>query len=187
VDDGDVLDGLEKEVLFVGILDVGVDQEGVGFSMDVFHSDLETVEASGFGDLDFSAELFSEVFKNNTVTGSKEGQNVLDKVLFVLVESFPVLQVGKEIDFFGSPERSHLLLVHLPDLGVLNGEKNETIRVFFEDGFNFSISLGSGLGILLQERSETELVGLDVIEVSGDKDFGLGVGGAVLRKGFHFI
>jgi hypothetical protein len=79
------------------------------------------------------------------------------------------------------------LLVHFPDLGVLNGEKNETVGVFFEDGFVFTVRLSISL-LLLQKRSETELVGLDVIEVGGDKDFGLGVNvrGAVLRKGFHW-
>lgn len=36
-----------------GIFDVGIDQQTVHFRVDVFHCNLETVEATGFGHLDF--------------------------------------------------------------------------------------------------------------------------------------
>ncbi len=72
-DDINVLDGIEKVKFLILVLDVSIDEEGVCFGMDVFHGDLEAVEAASFRDLDFGAELFGEVFHNDTVTGGEEG------------------------------------------------------------------------------------------------------------------
>lgn len=41
--------------------------------------------------------------------------------------------VLREIDLFGGPEGGFGLLVHLPDLGILNGEHAEAIRVRGEE------------------------------------------------------
>ena len=47
----------------------------------------------------------------------------------------PVLLVLLEVDLVDGPEAGHLVLVHLPDVMVLNGKDNETIGVFFKQGF----------------------------------------------------
>ena len=73
LDHVNVFDGLEQVLLFVFVLDVGVDEEGVGFGVDVLHGDLETVKAAGFGDLNFGAELLGEVFEDDAVAGGEEG------------------------------------------------------------------------------------------------------------------
>ncbi len=53
LDDINVLNGIEKVSLFVLVLDVSVNEEGVSLGMDVFHGDLEAIKASGLRDLDF--------------------------------------------------------------------------------------------------------------------------------------
>ena len=55
--------------------------------MDVLHHDLETVEATCFWDLDFTAETLDEVLVDNAVRGSEEGKDVGDEVSFIIVES----------------------------------------------------------------------------------------------------
>jgi hypothetical protein len=67
LDTGDSVDSLEEVCTTCGVLDVGVDEEGIGLGMDVLpvgqrrtvqslwkdlHHDLETVEALGLGGLD---------------------------------------------------------------------------------------------------------------------------------------
>ena len=45
---------------------------------------------------------------------------------FVVVETvLPVVEILGEIHLLGSPEGGFSLLVHLPDLVVLDGEENE--------------------------------------------------------------
>lgn len=90
--------------------------------MNVLHHHLETVEAASLGDLNLSHEALSEIFEDDTVGGSEEGENVLDEVLLVIIQLFPVLNVLGKIDFFSGPESSFLVLVHFPDVVILDGE-----------------------------------------------------------------
>ncbi len=111
--------------------------------MNVLHHHLEAIEASCLWDLDFSTESLSEVLVNDTVGGSEEGENVLDEVSFVVSELLPILNVGGEIDLLGCPEGCHLVLVHLPDVVILNRKDNESVWVLFQKWFwEHALSLG---------------------------------------------
>lgn len=46
---------------------------------------------------------------------------MLDEMLLVLFEVLPVLDVLTEINLVDSPEAGHLILVHLPDIMILDG------------------------------------------------------------------
>ncbi len=117
LDDGDGLDGVEEELALLGFADVGVDEEGVGFGVDVLHHDLETVEAASFGGLDFRGESLDEILVNDTVGSGEEGKDVRDEVTLVVVELVvPIVKILGKVDLFGGPEGGFGLLVHLPDL-----------------------------------------------------------------------
>ena len=51
--------------------------------MDVLDGDLEAVEGTRLGDLDFFYEPGCEVFENNSVRGGEEGEHVRDEVFLV--------------------------------------------------------------------------------------------------------
>ena len=88
--------------------------------MDVLHHDLEAVEASSLGSLNLSTESLNEVLVDDTIRGSKEGEDVRDKVSLVVVELVvPIVQILGQIDLFGSPEGCLGLLVELPDLRMV--------------------------------------------------------------------
>lgn len=97
--------------------------------MDVLHHHLEAVETASLGDLDLSGEALCQVFKDNTVTGCEECKNMLDEMLFVLLEALPVLHVCSQINLINSPEACHLILVHFPDVGILDRQEDEAVRV----------------------------------------------------------
>ena len=59
---------------------------------------------------------------------------MLDEVPLILGESLPVLDVLSQVDLLCSPERGFLVLVHLPDVMVLDGEEHEAVRVLFQEG-----------------------------------------------------
>lgn len=61
--------------------------------MDVFNCDLEAIEGSSLGDLDFFHETGCEVFKNDAIRGGEEGKDVGDEVLLVRGENGPVLEI----------------------------------------------------------------------------------------------
>jgi len=48
---------MEEVHLLLLILDVGINKEGVCFTVDVFNGDLESVEASCLGRLDLGGEV----------------------------------------------------------------------------------------------------------------------------------
>ena len=55
-----VVNSIEEIRALLGLADVCVDEKGVRFRVDVLHHDLETVEASRFGGLDFTRESLEE-------------------------------------------------------------------------------------------------------------------------------
>jgi len=131
---GNVRDCFEKEVFLIRVLDKGVYEDRVGLAVNVLHHHLEAVEASGFGSLDFGAEALGKVFQNNTVRGSEESEYVLDEMLFIRGKPLPVFHVLAEVDLVNGPETSHLVLIHLPNVFVLDRKDDEAIGVFFKQG-----------------------------------------------------
>ena len=94
LDAGDGVDGTEEIITTSGILNVCVDEERVRLRVDVFHHDLETVEATSLGGLDFVREAFDEVLVNYAVRCCEESENVGDEVSLVGVEAVvPIVQV----------------------------------------------------------------------------------------------
>jgi len=59
---------------------------------------------------------------------------VLDEVAFVVAETLPVLHVCGQIDFLRCPKGGHLVLVHFPNVIVLDGQNDESVRVLLEKG-----------------------------------------------------
>lgn len=103
--------------------------------MDVFHHDLESIEASSFWNLNFSAEFLSQVLIDNAVRGCEEGKHVFDEMLLIFVEFFPMLLVLRKVNFINNPEGGKSILVHLPDVVVLDGKNNKSIWVFLKKRF----------------------------------------------------
>lgn len=100
-----VLNGVEEVCALLGLADQCLDQQRVCLGMDVLHGDLEPVEASSFGSLNFVAESLEEVLVDNAIGGSEKCENVGDEKAFVVVEPVvPVRDIFGEIDLFSSPE-----------------------------------------------------------------------------------
>ena len=59
---------------------------------------------------------------------------MLDKVAFIVSEFFPVLNILGKIYFLCSPEASHLILVHFPDVIVLDWQDHKSVRVLLKKG-----------------------------------------------------
>ncbi|KAK7434440.1 hypothetical protein VKT23_020210 [Stygiomarasmius scandens] len=91
--------GSVKEVVALGgVLDAGVDEERVCFGVNVLHHDLETVESTSLGGVDFVGEMFDKIFIDDTVRGGKESENMEDEVTFIVVHAVvPVVEVLGEI------------------------------------------------------------------------------------------
>ena len=146
-DDINVLNGIEKVGFLILVLDVSVDKEWVSLGMDVFHGDLEAVKASGLRDLNFSAELLSEIFHDDTITGCKESEYIFDEMFLVGVEFLPVSEILDKIDFLSSPERGKMFFVHVIDWGIMDGEENKAMVVLFEDRLE-GVGSGEWLGVV---------------------------------------
>jgi len=135
LDGGDLMHGAEEMLLLLGVLDVGIDEEGVSLGVDVLHHHLEAVKGTSLGDLHLVGEHETQVFVDDTIARREEGEDHLDEVLLFFVEVLPVGEVRGEIDFFSGPEGSLLLFVLFPDAGVLNGEDDEAVLILHENLF----------------------------------------------------
>ena len=93
---------------------------------------MESVEASGFGNLDFSGESLSKVLENDTVRCSEESKHMLDEMLLIIMKLFPILKILCKINLLSCPESSLLILVHLPDIMILNREEHESVGVLLK-------------------------------------------------------
>ena len=99
------LDGVEEVGALSVLFDISINQERVGFGVNVFHHDLEAIETSCFGNLYFIAEPFEKIFIDNAIGSSEESKNVTDEESFILVETMlPVVKILGKINFLGSPE-----------------------------------------------------------------------------------
>lgn len=56
---------------------------------------------------------------------------MLYEVTLVLSEFLPIFGVLTQIDFVHCPEASHLVLVHLPNILVLDGKNHKAVGVIF--------------------------------------------------------
>ena len=87
---------------------------------------MEAIEAARLSRLHFVAEALDQVFVYDPIGSGEESKDVADEVAFIVVELvLPVVEILGEIHLLGSPEGGFSLLVHLPDLVVLNREENE--------------------------------------------------------------
>jgi hypothetical protein len=105
----------------LGVLDVRVNEQRVRLGVNGLQQILAGVEMARLGPLDFAAEIHGQILVDDTVAGRKEGENVLDEVLLVIIELLPVLNVLGEIDFLSGPECGLLVLVHAPHIAILDG------------------------------------------------------------------
>ena len=83
LDAGDGLDGIQQMLLLVDLLDVGVDEQRVGFRVNVLNGNLEAVEAPGLGTLDLGGKVGGEILVDDTVGGGEEGEDVTDEVTLI--------------------------------------------------------------------------------------------------------
>lgn len=142
-DDIDIGNGGKEVVLLIGVLDVGIDEERVGLRVHVLHGDLEAIEAPRLRDLHLRAKLLRQILKHDSIRCREEGEHVFDEMLLLLVQFLPVLEILVEIDLIGGPEGGEMLLVHLEDGVVLDGEEDKPLLIFLEDGL---LDLGSSEG-----------------------------------------
>ena len=76
------------------LFDICVDEQGVCLGVDVFHHDLEAVEAARLWYLDFTAETLDEVLVDDAVGSGEEGEDMGNEVAFVVVQSVvPIVKV----------------------------------------------------------------------------------------------
>ena len=116
LDTGNGINGVQEVQTFLRVLNIGINQQGIGFRVDVLHGNLESVKASSFGGLNLRHEILRQVFVDNAVRGRKKCQNVRDKVTLVVRQRVPIFHVTAKIDLFGRPEGGFCLLVHFPEL-----------------------------------------------------------------------
>lgn len=124
--------------------------------MDVFHGDLKSIKTSCLRDLNFCAEVLGKVFIDDSIRCSKKCQHIFNEMFFIIIQFFPISLILKlknwkiylrEVNFFSSPKRSHLLLIHIPHFLVLNWQNDESTwilgqnRLRFQNLFSFDLFL----------------------------------------------
>jgi len=70
-------------------------------------------------------------------------------VAFAVGEAIPVCGVILKVNLLGGPERGFGLLIHTPDIIVLDGKEDKTVRVCSEKWFRGKESFGFG-GLMLR-------------------------------------
>mmetsp|Transcript_139763 Transcript_139763/g.197928 ORF Transcript_139763/g.197928 Transcript_139763/m.197928 type:complete len:203 (+) Transcript_139763:437-1045(+) len=127
------VDSIEEVLPLFWVLDVLLNQKGVGLRVDVLHCDLEAIEGTGFRNLNLRRELRRKVFQDDAIRGREKGKDMLDEVLLALIQIHPILAVLSQIDLLRCPERCFVLLVHLPNFRMLQRKHDPALRVFLQE------------------------------------------------------
>ena len=98
--------------------------------MDVFYHDLEAIKAVSFRCCYLGGKVVTQVLVDKAIRGSKECKDMGEKVAFVVGQVGPVHNVCGEVDLLDCPEGGSRLLVHVPDVSVLDGEQDKAMGVF---------------------------------------------------------
>jgi hypothetical protein len=96
----------------------------VRFAVYVLNCNLKAIEASSLRQRDFGGKVSTKVLVDDAFGG--------DEVLLCCQESVPICGVSGEVNFLGSPEGCLGLLVHPPDVIVLDGKEDKAVRVYLE-------------------------------------------------------
>jgi hypothetical protein len=62
--------------------------------------------------------------------------------------SIPIRGIGREVDLLGGPERCFGLLVHPPNIVVVDGKEDKAMRVCWEQWFDFEMAFNLGSLVL---------------------------------------
>lgn len=116
--------------------------------MNVFDRNLESLEAAGFGNLNFAQKIQSQVFVDDAVGRRKECQCLFDEMAFSVIERGPILEIGNKIELFGCPERSFGLFVKFPNLSILKRKKHKPVGIFLAQVVRHFIYYMSKLDLL---------------------------------------
>ena len=127
-----------EQVLFLLIIwDIGIYEKGIHLRVDVLHHHLERVEGSCFRDLDLWSKFLSQIFNHDAITminrilpGCEESEHSFDEFLLILIQLGPVGEVIGQTHLLGCPEGSHMLLIHFPQILVVDGENYKAIWIF---------------------------------------------------------
>jgi hypothetical protein len=86
LDARDSLDSVEEIFALGRLLDISVDEERLGFGMDILHHDLEAIEATSFSGLNLVRESLYEVLVDDAIGGGEEGEDMGDEMAFIIVK-----------------------------------------------------------------------------------------------------
>ena len=75
--------GIEQVFSLCWFPNVRVNEQAVHLRVYVLNGNLEAIEAPSLGDLHLGAEPLYQVLVDNTITSSKEGQHMFDKMLLL--------------------------------------------------------------------------------------------------------
>ena len=68
------INSIEEVLALSRVFNVGINEKGVGFRVDVLHHNLEAVEASRFSSLNLVRKTFNQILVDDTVRGGEEGE-----------------------------------------------------------------------------------------------------------------
>ena len=129
---------LEKVCALLGIFDIRINEEAIRFGMDIFHHDLEPVKAPGFGILHLIGEPLNQIFVHNPVGASKKGENVHDEKTFIFRQlGLPIELILAQVHLLRRPETALCLLVHLPNIIVLDGKQHKAVHSWIKKRFRY--------------------------------------------------
>ena len=94
LDARDCINSVEQIFALSGVFNVGINEEGIRFRVNVFHHYLKAVEAPGLGGLYFIRKALKEVLVYDPVRSSEKGEDVRNEVAFIVVETVgPVMKI----------------------------------------------------------------------------------------------
>lgn len=138
------LNGVEEMRLLRFVLDLGINQQRLGLGVNSLHGILESVEQTRHRALDFALKPDCQVLLNDPIASCEERQNCLDEMALIRGERLKV--VTREVDLLSSPEGGELLLLHLVEILLVVGNREEGVT---HDG----ISSIENVRSVLQEMS----------------------------------
>ena len=129
------LDGVEQITLVLRIVDIGVDQEGVGLGVNALNHRLARVEELRLRPLDLAHKSVGQILHDDSIGAGEESDDVLDEVALAIAEFLPVSHVLAQVNLFRHPNDGHMLLVAIPH--ILVADREDRIPVFrgVEQGF----------------------------------------------------
>ena len=119
--------GTEQVELLLLIMDIGVNKQRIGLTVNSLHHQLTAIEILDLRMRNLVHKTKGQVLHYDTVRTCEESEDILNKVSLVVGQLLPMSHILGSVNFLDCPHHRNVLLALFEDIWVVHREEGEAV------------------------------------------------------------